>query len=555
MVRILAALIVLPSLAVLAWLAARGHDVRADFVFAMDEPRTIDPHRVSWTEEIQLSTALFEGLARPNARTFRPEPAVAASWSQSREGLTWTFHLRPDARWSNGAPLVAEDFRWSWLRVLDPATAAQYAQLLFVLEGAEAYYRSRLDDDSSNDVDAARVGIDVPDAHTLRVRLAMPCAYFLELVAFVTWAPVHRATLERAGARGQRWMRPANIVCNGPFVLREWSFKERIVLERNRHYWDASNVGVDTMEAFITPDPNVALLAYETGRVDLVRYVSTDIARALMQQQRSDFHIGDRFATYFLRVNCRRPPLDDPVVRQALSLAIDRDAICAHVMGLGQSPAFTYVPRSACRQMPRKDNAGNVIYYEPPTGLGADLPYDERVVLARQLLATTAYGRDPNRRPLELAYPPIPDQAKISEAVQGMWESALDLRVELRVQEATVLSGRIRALDYDLVRSNWYGDYMDPMTFLGMFTTDDGQNRTGWSDPRYDALIAQAAREADNTRRFAQFREAERILCEREIPIIPLFFRRGNFLLRSEFTNLHDNPRDVIYQHYVQRRE
>jgi oligopeptide transport system substrate-binding protein len=563
--RLLVALTVLPVAALLTWLAFGVRPQRADFVVAYQEPRTLDPHRVSWAAEIQLANTLFEGLTRLNAETFQPEPAVAARWEVNQEQTRYTFHLRPQARWSNGDPVVAEHFRFAWLRVLDPPVESQYASLLFVIAGAEDYYRSRLNGDASDDVPAERVGIGASDAHTLRVRLVGPCSYFLDLTSFPTLAPVHPPTLERWAYREGRvlrgtrhlWTRPGNLVCNGAFILSGWDFKQRLLLQRNPHYWDAGNIHVDSIEVYLTADLNADLIAYETGRVDLVQSLETAVARVLRGEQqagrRSDFHLGDRFATCFLRVNCRRPPLDNADLRKALALAIDKPAICTQVLGLGETPADTYVPRGALHLMTRAGPKGETTYYHPPDGLAAGLSYAERVELARAHLRRSGFERVAATRPIEITYAPHPDIQRVAEAVQAMWESALGIRVELRVVEPKVLNSKINSLDYDVARCNWFGDYLDPSTFLNMFRTHDGQNRTGWSHAEYDRLLAAAGSEADNARRFALFRAAERILCEQQVPIIPLYFRRGAFLLNPAFTGLKDNVRDILPIHRVRQ--
>jgi oligopeptide transport system substrate-binding protein len=573
--RVLILILLVPALMRAAWGARGTAPPRADFVLTSPEPRTLDPQRVSWLAEIQIAGAMFEGLTRLNAGTFLPEPGVAAGWDVNADQRIWTFRLRPSARWSNGQPVVAEDFRFAWLRVLDAKVAAQYASLLFVIRGAEAYYRSRADADPTNDVPATDVGIEALDPHTLRVTLASPCSYFLDLTSFPAFAPVPPAVIEQWAYRDGQvlsptqhlWTRPGNIVCNGAFVLARWDFKKRILLERNPLYWDAAAIDVAAIEVSITSDPNAALMAYEAGQVDLVRGLEPAVARVLQAEQhagrRRDFHLGDRFATFFFRVNCQRPPLDSPAFRRALSLAIDRAAICAHVLGLGETPADTYVPRGAIPLMPRQTADRRTVYYQPPAGLGAGLPYPQRVALARDCLRRhleQVGAADPGAadvgaiRPIELAFPPEPELRRIAEAVQQMWESALGIRVELKTLEGKVLNTRIRELDYDLARSDWYGDYLDPSTFLNMFTTGDGQNRTGWSNMEYDDLIARAAREPDNERRFTLLAAAERILCEEELPIIPVFHRRGNFLLRPSFTGLNDNLRDVLPIHRVRQR-
>jgi oligopeptide transport system substrate-binding protein len=566
MLRVLLPTLLLPAIAVLCWLALRPSLPRGDFVVASEQLRTLDPQRVSFFDEMQVAGTLFEGLTRLNPDTFQPEPAVAASWELAPDHLTYVFRIRPQARWSNGDVVTAEHFRWSWLRLLDPAVEAQYASLLFVVAGAEAYYRSRLrGQPEAQRLPADAVGIDVLDPATLRVRLAAPCSYFIELAALPALAPVYPPLLERLAYRDGRvisatrhlWTRPEHMICNGAFVLERWRFKEGMWLRRNPHYWDIGRVHMETIEIYLTGDANAGLVAYETGRVDLLRALDAGVARRLEDQRlagvRNDVHISDRFATFFLRINCRRAPLDDPDLRRALSLAIDREQICEHVLGVGESPALTYVPRTAIDSMLRTDAAGRTVRYEPPAGLGAELTQSRRLALARALLERSGALRRLSARPLEILIAPDPPQfRRVAESMQEMWQRDLGLRVELRVLESKVLSERIHRLDYDLARSNWFGDYLDPSSFLDMFTTVSGQNRTGWSSAPYDELIAAAAREPDDGERYRLLSRAEAILVD-ELPIIPLYFMRGNYVLRSDVTGLRDSLRGILPIQWARR--
>ncbi len=535
----------------------------ADFVIASTEPRTVDPHRVSWVSEVQLAQAMFEGLTRLNDQTFLPEPAVATHWEFDAEQRAYNFHLRADARWSNGQPVTAEDFRYSWLRVLDPRTEAQYASLMVFIRGAEEYYRSRLNDDAGDDVPADAVGIEALDPATLRVTLARPCSYFLELTAFIAFAPVHRASVERfSGGDGhvgrggaQEWTRPGNMVSNGPFLVAEWGFKRSIRLTRNPHYWDTASIGIDSIEALHTPDASASLVAYQTGRVHLISPVERLVAERLQTEQasgrRSDFHAGDRFATFFYRVNCRRPPLDSADFRKALSLAIDREAICTQLLRTGETPALHYVAPSGLALMERTGAQGQRVRYSPPAGLGAGLSRAERVALAREHLRRSGVGSAAAVRPIRILFPGEAEQRLLAEAIQQMWQRDLGIRVELQVTEPKVISTRIRSLDYDVARSNWFGDYLDPSTFLEMFQTDSGNNRTGWSNAEYDRLVSAATHEPDDAERYRLLAAAERILVEEELPILPVYFRRGGFLLSPRFEGLADNVKDVLFIHRV----
>jgi oligopeptide transport system substrate-binding protein len=564
MFRLFLALLVVPLLVLSAWWGFSSSAQRADFVVASDELRTIDPQRVSYLDEMQVAAALFEGLMRPDAQTHEPEPAVAEHWEISEDRLTYTFSLRAAACWSDGAPVSAGDFRQSWLHVLEPETEAQYVSLLFVIDGAEAYYRSRLGlgDERAGGAPGESVGIDVIDARTLRVRLSAPCPYFLELLMLPVFAPVHAgqiAAAARAGAGLQRarrdWTRPERVLGNGAFVLAGWDFKQRLLLARNPRYWDAASIELRTIEIYLSSDQTSRLVAYLTRRVDLVSGLEADVVREVRSrgdETAGELHVADRFATFFLRINCRRDPLDSAELRKALSLAIDREAICRHVLGQGEAPAWSYVPRPALARLARRGPDGAVVEYKAPAGLGAGLTYAQSADLAREHLRRSGFDRRATVRPLELAVAAEPAVfRRVAEAIQEMWERELGLRIEPRTQESKVLSERIRRLDYDIVRSNWFGDYLDPSTFLDMFTSVGNQNRTGWAHAGYDDLIAAAAREADDARRYGLLRSAEAILVERELPIIPIYFMRGNHLLQGRFAGSHDDLRGVTQLHRV----
>lgn len=541
MLRGLAIVLLLPPALLLVWLGFSHSAERADLVVACDELRTIDPQRVSWLDEIQTVQCLFEGLTRLDPDTQTPEPAAARAWDISTDGRRYTFHLDPQRRWSNGAPVLAEHFRYAWLRALRPETEAQYANLLFVIAGAEDFYRR---DPQAGDPNS--VALRAVDDWTLEVTLARPCPYFLEILALPIFTPLYPPALEHfADATGQipsekrhLWTRPGAIVGNGPFVLDAWEFKRALRLGRNPYY-PAPERGVRTIEIMIVGNPNAALAAFETGRVDLVRTLEPDVARSLRARtpRPTEYHEGPRFATYFLRVNCRKPPLDQPAFRQALSLAINRRQLCENVLGLGETPAETLVPAQALHTTPA---------YVPPAGLAANLNDAQRIAGARDALRRS--GVDPARLPalhLACANDP-PQQRRINEALQRMWEETLGLRVELEVQERKVLSERIRNLDYALARSDWFGDYLDPGTFLDLFTSGSGQNRTGFADPAYDTAVAAATAAETPAGRYAAYANAERILCNEQLPIIPLFHRTGEFLLSPRIGGLSDNVRDIL---------
>ncbi len=559
------ALVVAGGLATVIWSASER---RAEFTYvSAQEPRTLDPALVSWTDEFRLGRALFEGLTRLNDRTFRPEPGVAERWDVSDDRKTYVFHLRPDARWSNGDPVTSEDFVFAWRRVLDPAVASEYFYQLYPIRNAQRYYELRGDRDASNDLPFEQVGARAVDARTLRVELAYPCPYFLDLAAFLTLAPVHRPTIERLAYRDGRvlptkhlWTRPGNIVCNGAFVIERWQFKQRIRLRRNPHYWDAASIHLETIDALPIEDVNTALLAYETGAVDLISSVSPMAARALYAAKgagrRPDFHDCRYFATYFYRFNCKRPPLNDPRVRQALSLTIDRDAICRRILGFGQQPAYCFVPAGSVGEMVQLDAEGKPHRYRPSEGLGQNLTAPQRVELARRRLAEAGYPDGRGLRTLELLYNRLESHHLIAQAVAKRWHDVLGVRIDLKQLERNVFSPRIESLDFDVARAGWIGDYMDPMTFLDMFVTDGGHNQTGFANEAYDRLIRAAAQEPHPGKRFDLLRRAETLLVGEQVPIAPIYEYVAYYLLNPRFEGIRsDSQLNLLLYRASLRRE
>ncbi|MBE3069592.1 MAG: peptide ABC transporter substrate-binding protein, partial [Planctomycetes bacterium] len=323
------------------------------------EVATLDPAKMTALADSRVAAALFEGLTVLDPRDLRPRAGVAERWDVSADGLTYTFHLRPDARWSDGRPVTAEDFDWSWRRVLDPKTAAEYAYMLYPIRGAKAYYEAALKSPAS--ADWGKVGVRVEGPRRLVVSLEQPTAYFLSLAAFATYLPVRRDAIE---THGERWTFPPHLVSNGPYRLAEWRFRSRMRWEKNPYYWDAASVALDRIEVRVFEDTNTALLAYETGAVDLTTVVPALAIQPLLADRdagrRSDVTHAVNLGTYYYRFNCTKKPTDDPRVRRALALAIDRKAIIERAARGGQQPTGCFVPPGL---------AG----YESPPGLVEDL--------------------------------------------------------------------------------------------------------------------------------------------------------------------------------------
>ncbi len=472
---------------------------RADLVFLNGaDPETLDPALITGQPEGRIASALFEGLTRFNARG-EAGPGVAESWEISEDGCTYTFHLRSTARWSNGDPVTAHDFVASWRRTLAPETASEYAYQLYTIKNGRAFNEGRI-------TDFSQVGVKASDDRTLVVTLENPTPYFLDLCAFVTLLPAHLPTVSK---HGDDWIKPGRLVGNGAFILEEWRINDRLRLRRNPLYWDAARVGMETIDAIPTSNSNTAFNFYESGMADLMMDKGL-VPPALMDalKERDDFHAAPFLGTYFLRFNTTKPPFDDARVRRAIAMVIDRERIVSKITRAGEVAASSMVPPGT---------AG----YQPPEGL----PHD--VEAARKLLAEAGFPGGKGFPPVLYLYNKSDLNEAIAVEIQDMLDKALGIRIQLLNQEWKVYLNSISRLDYDMARSSWVGDYNDPNTFLDMFVSGGGNNRTGWSNQHYDALIAEAAAELDSARRLEVFREAEHLLVVEEAPVVPIYFYVG----------------------------
>ncbi len=491
---------------------------RADLVFINSaEPETLDPAMITDQVSMRLGESLFEGLCRLNAEG-QAEPGVAEKWEFSEDKLHYTFHLRANAVWSNGEPVTAQDFVKSWERVLNPATGSDYATQLYPLKNAREYNEGKLKD-------FTQVGVRAVDERTLETTLENPLPYWIDLCAFQTLAPVHLPTLEKHGGS---WIQPANLVGNGPFLLKRWRIDDHIRLEKNPRYWDAVNVKLNSVDVLPISNANTALNYFYTGQADLLMdkgMVPVSLVNELKKQPW--FHTGPFLGTWFIRINSTKGPFKDPRVRRAFALAVDRTRIVDKITRLGEQPATSFTPPGAGKN------------YLPPAGPSLD------VKLARELLAQAGFPDGKGFPRVEYLYLPLDVERNIAIELQSMWRENLGIEVNLTKQEQKMWLVSMRELSYDLCRSSWVGDYNDPNTFLECFTKGNGNNRTGWASGRYDELIAAAAREADVGKRHSFFSDAEKILISDEAPIIPVYhyvgvqFRRDG--LKGVQANLIDD--------------
>jgi ABC-type oligopeptide transport system substrate-binding subunit len=485
------------------------------------EPELTDPGLAVGQPDGRVCRILFEGLTREDAKTLEPLPGQAYRWDVSADARTYTFHLRPGIRWSDGHPVIAEDFRWSWIRVLRPETAARYAGLLFPIENAEAFNKDSLNDER-------RVGIAAPDDSTLIVRLGAPTAYFLYLTQFYTLLPVPRPTVEKHGVR---WTRPENIVNNGPFKLTYWQQNNRFEFGRNPRYWDAAKVRLDKLVGYTIDDLNTSVNLYKAGVFDWNPSGYLPSAFIPYLREYADFRHGDYQGVYFYSMNVTRKPLDNVWVRRALNYAVDRDAIANDLLKKSRNPWGNFTP------------TGYPGYRHPP-----GIPFDP--AKARECLAKAGYPGGKGFPKISILFNTSEDHRRIAEAIQAMWKRELAIDIELSNQEWGSYLQATTSLQYDVARRSWIGDYLDPNTFLACYVTGDGNNRSGWSDRRYDAMIREAAGEVDQARRLDILSRAEALLLA-DGPVIPIYHYSTNELVKPYVHGIYQTALDIHPLTYV----
>ncbi|HEY3854440.1 MAG TPA: peptide ABC transporter substrate-binding protein [Verrucomicrobiae bacterium] len=494
------------------------------------DPETLDPALGISIEGLRVIAALFEGLTRYDPQTARPIPGLAKSWEISPDGRIYTFHLRDNLQWSQGEPITADDVVYSWQRVLDPDTAAEYAGQLYSVKNAEARAKGELKDPS-------QVGVHALDSRTVRVELNHPTPFFLDLCAFQTLAVVPRKFIE---THGENWMRQHPLPTSGPYTVESWLLNDKIRLVKNPYYWDAANTRSAVIDLLPISAPSTALNLYESGEADIIwdrenlPYELTDVL-----SKRPDFHTFPFLATYFIRCNTTRKPFNDPRVRKALALSIDKQRLVERFLRGGEKPAGHLVP----------DGTAN--YITPP-----DLGYNPDE--ARRLLAEAGYPGGKDFPAVDYLFDSASGGGKIHLKIgiemQQMWQEKLGIHVGLKEMEKPVYLDAQRNTNYDLTRSSWVGDYNDPNTFLDLFRSDNGNNRTGWNNPHYDNLMAQADEEVDPRKRAEILRDAETILVRDEAPIIPIYFYVGfNYYNPAKIGGVYpnildDHPFNAIYK-------
>jgi oligopeptide transport system substrate-binding protein len=485
------------------------------------DPDSLDPQKARGFEAQSILRDLCEGLTTLDAHA-AVAPGVANRWSVSGDGLTYTFDLRHEARWSNGDRVVAADFVAGLTRLVDPATASGYAQYIDVIANASDIVAGRKPPGS--------LGVAAPDDWTVVITLATLAPYLPTLLSHPSTCPVHRPTLL---GHPDNFARAGVMVCNGAFVLTEWVPGSYILAARNRHYWNDAATRLEAVKYLLIPDENAELARYRGGELQITFVVPRgqfDWIRANLADQ---LHVSPQLTTYYYGFNLRRAPFkDNPKLRRALSLVIDREKLAQLVLRVGELPAYGWVP-------PGVDN------YTSQSFDYRSEPLSKRIAEAQRLYREAGYSRD---RPLsfELRYNSGEVHTKLAIAIASMWKEALGADVRLTQVEFKSLLQDIDRGDVEMFRSSWVGDYNDAYTFAQYLKSDFGVNLPHYSNPSYDALLTSAARQQDPLARSALLEEAERVMLA-DHPLIPLYFYVNKHLVKPEVQGWYDNVMNVVY--------
>ncbi len=484
------------------------------------EPSDLDPQIIIGIPESHIVFALFEPLVLLDPVNLQPRPAASTGWEVSPDGITYTFHLRPEARWSNGDPVTAADWVNTYQRLLGKQLGAQFSYHSFYLENAEEYLQGKV-------TDFAKVGIRAVDPLTLEFRLRSPTPFFPSTLSAFTLLPVHRGTIEKFGAFDRPntpWTKPGNLVGNGPFMLKEWKPNQYVSVVPNPYYWDRTAVRLKEIRFFGVDSEDSEERMFRAGQLHAtynVPLAKIDLYRAKEPQL---LRIVEYYGTYYFNFNSRVPPLNDARVRRALAMTIDRKSIIDNIARADQRPAYEFAP----------PGAGG---YEPGATLREDR--DE----ARRLLAEAGFPGGKGFPKLELLFNTSEQHRPICEAVQQMWKRELGIDVTLVNQEWKVYLNAMRTGDYQITRAGWIGTAPDPHDYLQNVRTGGGQNFTGWGNAEYDRILAESERTPDNAARFKLLNQLDKIFVQ-EMPLAPLFHYTRPILIRPSVKGYPGNPRD-----------
>ena len=461
------------------------------------EPSSLDPHKVESDVENNIISDLFEGLVGVSPAG-EIEPRLAEKW-ENKDNTVWTFHLRPGVTWSDGTAITAQDIVWSWQRLVSPLTASPYASYpgnMHIVNGAEIAQGQKAPE---------TLGVKAVDDATLEVTLTQPNAAFLAMLAHPSLVPLDKVLISRYG---DKWTKPEHIVTSGPYKLSQWVVNERIVAERNPRYWDNAHTVINKVTylpiSFETADVN----RYKAGEIDIVYTVPINQFAQLKKTMGDQLDVSPQLATYYYEFNTTRPPFNDPRVRRALNMALDKDIIAEKVLGQGQRPAWLI----------SQPDIGGVKLHNPEY---ASWPREKRIAEAKKLLSEAGYNET---HPLvfNLLYNTSESHQRIAIAASSMWKKNLGVEAKLQNQEWKTMLDAMHTHNFDAVRYAWIADYDDAATFLNNFRTGDSENTSQYSNPAYDEALRNAAKASDSTARGKFYQQAEDLLGQ-DVPAIPVY--------------------------------
>ena len=490
-----------------------------------NEPNSIDPTVTSNSFATPFLANCFEGLVTYDEKG-EVVPGNAESWESNDDLTQFTFHLRDGLKWSDGSDLTAEDYVYSALRVLTPSTTAEYLNMIsdYVVNGKEYY---------DGTVSAEEVGVKALDDKTIQYTLKAPCPYFVDLVSMQVYFPVQKATIE---ANGDKWTASAEAyVSNGPFKVTQINMGESYVLEKNDNYWDAENVTLEKLTYRYILDLSTALTAFENNEVDGVRMVSSgDIAR--LKAEKAGLNTAPIYGTVYYNFNCEKEPYNNPLVRKALNLAIDRDAIINNVAQLDAVPAFSfYAPGYVVDGTDLTDGRSDF-------GLSSTANPEE----AKKALAEAGYPDGEGFPTIQLSFYSDDNVKKIAEAVKEMWEQNLGIKVEVSSADWAVFYSDVQAGNYEVAAMGWGADYINPMSFLPLMYTDDITNNANYSNPEYDAIVDQIKVEKDPEKFGELVKQADEIVSS-EYGVLPLYYKAENYLLKDNIKGVYMTSSSNLY--------
>jgi oligopeptide transport system substrate-binding protein len=493
---------VLASVALTAAPPARAEELAEHQVLRIgngSEPQTFDPALIDLIQDLNITRDLYEGLLILD-KDGKPAPGVAESWTVSADGLVYSFKLRDNAKWSNGEPVTAEDFVWSWRRAVDPATGSKYSYLYYPIANGDDIVNGRNKDISS-------LGVKALDPHSLEVTLRGPTGYFPGLVTHSMFMPVNRADVEKFG---RQFTRAGNLVSNGAFMLQEWTPQSRVVAVKNPTYWDAAHVRLAEIDYFPVENQSEELKRYRAGELDVTNDVPADQVDFIRQNLPEELRIVPNLGTYYYGFNLEKPPFKDNLkLRRAIAMVIDRKAITDQIIKTGEQPLYSWMPPG-------------IPGYRQQNLAFADMPMDQRIAEAKKLYQEAGYGPD---KPLtiEFRYNTSENHKKVAIAVAAMLRKALGINTQLVNSEFKVfLADRTDKKVTQMFRAGWTGDYVDPYSFAELMLSDAGLNDSGYNNPEYDALVKKAGITVDPEDRMRLLEQAEALIV-RDLPVIPLY--------------------------------